>query len=60
MFNADRAGKQAIVDSDQIGRKYPCRYNPERPEQAILVRRHAWAPYVFRSGFSSNRAISSA
>jgi hypothetical protein len=46
MFDPDRAAQQAIVDSFQAGATYPCWYDPDRPEKSILVRGHAWAPYV--------------
>jgi hypothetical protein len=46
MFYPDRAAQQAIVDSFQIGAAYPYWYDPDRPEKAILVRGHAWAPYI--------------
>jgi len=46
MFYPDQAAQQAIVDSFQVGATYPCWYDPDRPDKAILVRGHAWAPYV--------------
>ncbi len=42
----DKGGQQAILDSFQVGRTYPCWYDPDRPEKAILVRGHAWAPFL--------------
>ncbi len=46
MFYPDQAGQQAIVDSFQVGATYPCWYDPDSPDKAILVRGHAWAPYI--------------
>ena len=43
----DRAAQQAIADSFQVGATYPCWYDPDRPERAILVRGHTWGAYVF-------------
>ena len=37
-FSTDRAAQQAIVDSFRVGANYPCWYDPDRPERAILVR----------------------
>jgi hypothetical protein len=37
----DRAAQQAIVESFRVGGTYPCWYDPDRPERAILVRVHA-------------------
>jgi hypothetical protein len=45
-FSPDRAAQQAIVDSYRVGATYPCWYDPDRPETAILVRGHAWDAYV--------------
>ena len=43
----DRAAQQAIVDSFQVGSTCPCWYDPDRPDQAVLVRGHSWGAYVF-------------
>ena len=40
-FSTDRAAQQAIVDSFRVGANYPCWYDPDRPERAILVRGNA-------------------
>jgi len=45
IWHRSRAAQQAIVDSFQVGATYPCWYDPNRPERAILVRGHAWVPY---------------
>jgi hypothetical protein len=42
----DRAAQQAIVDSFRVGATYPCWYDPDRPDRAILVRGYAWAAYA--------------
>jgi hypothetical protein len=38
---------QAIVDSFQVGATYPCWYDPDRPDRAVLVRGQMWGAYVF-------------
>jgi hypothetical protein len=45
-FSPDRAAQQAIVDSFLVGATYPCWYDPDRPDRAILVRGHTWAVYA--------------
>ncbi len=47
IYSPDRAAQQAIVDSFQVGSTYPCWYDPDRPDQAVLVRGHSWGAYVF-------------
>jgi hypothetical protein len=46
MFYPDQTAQQAIVDSFQVGATYPCWYDPDHPEKAILVRGHTWASYI--------------
>jgi hypothetical protein len=46
MYGPDQAANQAILDGFAIGATYPCWYDPDRPERAILVRGHAWVPYL--------------
>ena len=46
MYSPDKAGRQAIVNGFKVGARYPCWYDPDRPEKAILVRGHAWVPYL--------------
>lgn len=43
----DRDSQQAIIDSFVVGEKYPCWYDPDRPDQAVLVRSRSWGAYVF-------------
>jgi Protein of unknown function (DUF3592) len=45
-FSPDRAAQQAIVDSFRVGATYPCWYDPDRPDQAILVQGYAWGANV--------------
>ncbi len=47
IYSPDRAAQQAIADSFQVGSTYPCWYDPDRPDQAVLVRGHTWGAYVF-------------
>jgi hypothetical protein len=48
--STDRAAQQAIVDGFQLGATYPCWYDPDRPDRAILVRGHAWGLYYLLIG----------
>ena len=41
-----RPAAQAIVDSFQVGAIYPCWYDPDRPEKAVLVRGYSWSAVV--------------
>jgi hypothetical protein len=45
-LSSDRAAQQAIVDSFRVGATYPCWYDPDRPDRAILVRGYAWYAHV--------------
>jgi hypothetical protein len=45
-YGPNRAEAQAIADGFQLGATYPCWFDPARPEQVILVRGHAWIPYL--------------
>jgi Protein of unknown function (DUF3592) len=44
-FSSDRAAQQAFVDSYRVGATYPCWYDPDHPDRAILVRGYAWVSY---------------
>jgi hypothetical protein len=44
-FSPDRGAQQAIVDSFRVGVSYPCWYDPDSPDRAILVRGYAWNAY---------------
>ncbi len=46
IYSPDRAVQQALVDSFQVGSTYPCWYDPDRPDQAVLVRGHSWGAYI--------------
>ena len=41
-----RPAAQEIVDRFQVGAIYPCWYDPDRPEKAVLVRGYSWSGYV--------------
>jgi hypothetical protein len=45
-FSTDRAVQQAIVDSFMVGATYPCWYDPDRPDRAILVRGYTGRVYL--------------
>jgi hypothetical protein len=47
VYSSGQAGKQAIIDRFQIGARYPCWYDPDRPKRAVLVRGYTWTPYMF-------------
>lgn len=44
--STDRDFQRAIVDSFRVGATYPCWYDPDRPESAVLVREHAQSACV--------------
>jgi hypothetical protein len=48
--STDRSAQQAIVDSFQVGATYPCWYDPNHPDKAVLVRGHAWGLYFLIIG----------
>jgi hypothetical protein len=45
-FSTDRAAQQAVLDGFRVGATYPCWYDPDRPDRAVLVRGHAWDFYL--------------
>lgn len=44
--SSGRSGKQAILDRYEVGKTYPCWYDPQNPTRAVLVRRVSWM-YLF-------------
>jgi hypothetical protein len=42
----DRAEQQAILDGFLVGVTYPCWYDPDRPNMAVLVRGHSQGFYA--------------
>jgi hypothetical protein len=51
MFSPGKAAKQAIIDRFQVGATYPCWYDPDRPDQGVLVRGYTWSlSYVLLLG----------
>lgn len=53
IYSPNRASQQAIIDSFQVGATYPCWYDPDRPDQAVLVRgynRGAYLTLIFSIG----------
>lgn len=46
IYSPNRASQQAIIDSFQVGSTYPCWYDRDRPEQAVLVRGHSRGAYL--------------
>lgn len=47
IYSPDRAAQQAIVDSFQVGSTYPCWYDPDRPDRAVLVRGNTLGASLF-------------
>ncbi len=47
IYTDNQASQQAIVDSFQVGMAYPCWYDPDRPDQVVLVRGHVRGAYIF-------------
>lgn len=37
---------QAILDRFEIGREYPCWYDPDDPDTAVLVRDYSWSAWM--------------
>jgi hypothetical protein len=38
IHSTDRVAQQRILDTFQVGETYPCWYDPDRPDKAVLVR----------------------
>ena len=54
LFTSDQTSSQAILDQFQIGREYPCWYDPHDPSQVVLVRSHgvfAWLILLVPASF---------
>ena len=47
VYSEDKAAQQAVIDSFQVGSTRPCWYDPDSPDQAVLVRGHVWGAYAF-------------
>jgi Protein of unknown function (DUF3592) len=45
-YSGDRNAAQSIVDRFTVGSTYPCWYDPDRPENVVLVRTQSWAIYL--------------
>ncbi|HEV3137111.1 MAG TPA: DUF3592 domain-containing protein [Pirellulales bacterium] len=46
MYSADKQAVQAIVDRFEIGKEYPCWYDPINPDTAVLVRGYSGWLYL--------------
>ena len=46
IYSSGYAGKKKVLDRYQIGRSYPCWYDPQNPRNAVLERRISWM-YLF-------------
>lgn len=42
-FSTDKTMQEDVLDEYDIGQVYPCWYNPQAPEIAVLVLRQSWA-----------------
>jgi hypothetical protein len=47
MYSSNRSAKQAILDRFPIGAEKPCWYDPQHPEQVVLVRGFSWLTLLF-------------
>ncbi len=47
IYNNNKATQQTILDNFPVGSIQPCWYDPDRPQQAVLVRGYAVAAYFF-------------
>src|SRR5438477_4045041 len=45
-YASGRAGQQAIIDHYYVGESYQCWYNPDNPNQAVLVRQPNWVLFL--------------
>ncbi len=45
-YSDNRDANQAILDNIELGKTYPCWYDPDQPDQAILVQSEIWGAYV--------------
>ncbi len=48
-YSSDRDVAQAVLDRFEIGKEYPCWYDPSDPRVAVLVRQYHWNVYVIAS-----------
>jgi hypothetical protein len=46
VYSSDKAAVQARVDRFQVGATYPCWYDPDRPDQAVLERGNIGGAYA--------------
>ena len=54
LFTSDQTSSQAILDQFQIGREYPCWYDPHDPSQVVLIRNYgvfAWLILLVPASF---------
>lgn len=54
LVTSDRAGSQAVLDRFELGRPYPCWYDPRNPGQAVLVQGYmllAWMVILVPASF---------
>lgn len=41
-FTTNRSSQEDVLSGYTVGQSYPCWYNPNAPEVAVLVLRHSW------------------
>jgi hypothetical protein len=47
VFSSDKAAVEARIDRFQVGATYPCWYDPDRPDQAVLERGQVGGAYAW-------------
>ncbi len=53
-YTSDEAFCQQAIEQFDVGKQYPCWYDPHEPEHAVLIRGHnwfAWLPLVLPASF---------
>jgi hypothetical protein len=45
-FSADREDAENTLARFQVGKKYACWYDPEKPTQAVVIREFRWWPWL--------------
>jgi hypothetical protein len=46
VYSSGRKDKQAVVEQFEIGKQYPCWYDPQNPRRAVLVRGFTWFAWI--------------
>jgi len=46
-YSSGRVDKEAVLENFQVGKVYPCWYDPANPSKAVLVRGYSWLLWLF-------------